>query len=79
MVQRLLPIVFSLLAGLIFAAEIFGMGWLAIWLLSYETWWAWGLLCLLAIGSLVAMFFLLWMLSIAFWESKELVGTKRRY
>lgn len=74
--ERLLTIAFGLLASLIFGAEIYGMGLLGLWLLSFEAWWVWPLLFLLLIGSMAAMFFLLWMLSIAFWEAMDILHKK---
>ena len=72
--ERFLVVAFGLLASLIFGAEIYGMGLVAIWLLSFEVWWAWVVFPLLLIMSMAGMFFLLWMLSIAFWEVKDLLG-----
>ena len=75
--RELLLVFYICTTAIIFlVAELYGIFWMIMWLYPYDAWWEWPLLAFLVLSSMVVMVFLLWMLSILFWEVTGLKSDK---
>lgn len=78
MLERLLiPFGFCLIAITIFAAELYGVIYLLLWMLTFEGWWVWFIFAFTAFASMCLVFFIIWMLSIVYWELLERLGKRQ--
>ena len=63
------------LAGVLAASlELYGIGYLISWLLPFDSWWSWLLVGFSSLMIAGGLFFWIWMASIVFWGTKDLLG-----